>query len=115
METLNNVTQTTYTAQEMGNMRNIIENMNKFNQIEVLRILQNGQITLNENKYGVFVNLSNLNYANLNKLSDYINYVETQEKNLSNVENQKKDYINAYFSNDIKDIVTNNVYSNLNA
>ena len=92
-----------YNGHEINNMRNIIENMNKFNQIEVLRILKNGNVTLNENNYGVFVNLSNLNNDNLTKLLNYINYVEAQEHNLNNVEKQKEDYINTYFTKDIKD------------
>ena len=92
-----------YTGQEINNMRNVIENMNKFNQIEILRILQNGNVTLNENNYGVFINLSNVNNANLTKLINYIKYVDAQEQNLNNIEKQKEDYINTYFSKDIKD------------
>ena len=92
-----------YTGQEINNMRNVIENMNKFNQIEILRILQNGNVTLNENNYGVFINLSNVNSANLTKLINYIKYVDAQEQNLNNIEKQKEDYINTYFSKDIKD------------
>jgi len=34
----------------------------------------------------------------------YINYVNTQEITLNEVEQQKKDYKNTYFTKDIKDI-----------
>ena len=102
------VSEIKYTGQEINNMRNVIENMNKFNQIEILRILQNGNVTLNENNYGVFINLSNVNSANLTKLINYIKYVDAQEQNLNNIEKQKEDYINTYFSKDIKDNTCDN-------
>jgi hypothetical protein len=82
---------------QINNIRKTIESMNKFNQIEVLRILKNSKATLNENNYGVFINLTNLDYDILKKLDDYIEYVNVQEKNLNNVEKQKETYINTYF------------------
>jgi len=84
-------------------IRNSIENMNKFNQIEVLRILnKDPKITLNENKYGVHVNLTEIKEEIINELDCYVNYVNTQEKNLNTIEKQKEDYRNTYFSKDIK-------------
>ena len=97
-------TSITYSVYKINTMRNIIEKMNKFNQIEVLRILKDNNATLNENNYGIFVNLTNLNDSTLDKLSNYIEYVEDQELNLNNIEKQKEDYINTYFTKDIKDI-----------
>lgn len=88
---------------ELNKIRNKIEAMNKFNQIEVLRMLYNGKAVLNENNYGVFVNMSNLNNSLLTELTNYISYVETQEENLNDIEKQKSNYINTYFNNNIKD------------
>lgn len=89
-------------------IRNTIERMNKFNQIEVLRILnKDPDITLNENKYGVHVNLTEIKEEIINELECYINYVNTQEKNLNTIEKQKEDYRNTYFSKDIKTITNN--------
>lgn len=105
---INEQSEVKYNGHEINNMRNVIENMNKFNQIEILRILKNGHVTLNENNYGVFVNLSNLNNDNLTKLLNYIKYVEAQEHNLNNVEKQKEDYINTYFTKDIKEMTHDN-------
>ena len=87
----------------LNKIRNKIEAMNKFNQIEVLRMLYNGKAILNENNYGVFVNMSNLNNSLLTELTNYISYVETQEENLNDIEKQKSNYINTYFNNNIKD------------
>ena len=42
-----------FSVSELNYIRETIENMNKFNQIEVLRILnRHNDVTLNENKYG---------------------------------------------------------------
>ena len=50
-----------FSVSELNYIRDSIENMNKFNQIEVLRILNNHKdVTINENKYGIHINLSEL-------------------------------------------------------
>jgi hypothetical protein len=93
-----------YSVSELNYIRETIENMNKFNQIEVLRILnKHSDVTLNENKYGIHINLSELKKEILDELNIYIKYVNTQEITLNNIEKQKEDYKNTYFSKDIKD------------
>ena len=98
----------TYSTIELNHIRETIENMNKFNQVEVLKILQRHSIvTLNENKYGIHINLSELPTEIINDLNTYIKYVNTQEYALNSIEQQKEDYRNTYFSKDIKDINKN--------
>ena len=94
-----------FSVSELNYIRETIENMNKFNQIEVLRILNkhNDEVTINENKYGIHINLSDLSKEILHELNIYINYVKTQEITLNSIEQQKEDYKNTYFSKDIKD------------
>ena len=78
--------------------------MNKFNQIEILRILhKHATVSLNENKYGVHINLSELDKEIVNEIVLFIKYVNTQELALNSIEQQKEDYRNTYFSKDIKD------------
>jgi hypothetical protein len=84
--------------EELINIRNKIECMPKFNQIEVLKILNKEQIVLNENKNGVHVNLSDINEDIIEKLIKYINYFVTQENNLDELEKQKEDFLNTYFN-----------------
>lgn len=89
---------------ELNYIRETIENMNKFNQIEVLRILnRHSSVTLNENKYGVHINLSELPKNIIDEMTTYIKYVTTQELTLNSIEKQKEAYRNTYFSKDIKD------------
>ena len=98
----------TYSTIELNHIRETIENMNKFNQVEVLKILQRHSIvTLNENKYGIHINLSELPTEIISDLNTYIKYVNTQEYALNSIEQQKEDYRNTYFSKDIKDINKN--------
>jgi hypothetical protein len=84
-------------ALELNQIREIVEAMSKFNQIEVLRILNTGGITINENRYGIHINLTELKPTIVCKIKAYINYVNTQEKQLHKIEQQKETFINTYF------------------
>ena len=100
-------------VEELNSIREKIESMPKFNQIEVLRILSKyNKITLNENKYGVLVNMTDFEDEVIDKLKNYISYVTTQESNLSEVELQKENFKNIYFVKGNKD---NNGKNNKNS
>jgi len=93
-----------YSISELNYIREVIENMNKFNQIEILKILNKNENTiLNENKYGIHINLSEVDKEIMDELTFYIKYVNAQEQNLNSIEQQKEDFRNTYFSKDIKD------------
>jgi len=97
-----------FSVSELNYTRETIENMNKFNQVEILRILnKHNKEILNENKYGIHINLSELSDDIVIEIKKYINYVNTQEININSIEQQKEDYKNTYFSKDIKDITKN--------
>lgn len=94
-----------YTVSELNYLRETIENMNKFNQVEVLRIFnKHKDIILNENKYGIHINLSEIHKEVLDELSMYVKYVKNQENTLNDIEQQKEEYRNTYFTKDIKDM-----------
>jgi len=91
-----------YSVSELNYLRESIENMNKFNQLGVLRIMYKFKdVTLNENKYGIHINLSELKKEVLDELSIYVKYVNTQESNLNSIEQQKEEYRNIFFNKDI--------------
>jgi hypothetical protein len=95
---------------KLNYIRETIENMNKFNQIEVLRLLsKHKDVIFNENKYGVHINLTELPNTIIDELELYIHYVNTQEDTLHQVEQQKESFKNIYFAKDNKD---NNVKIN---
>lgn len=100
-------TEKKYNYNTINNIREQIENMSKFNQIEVLRILINHKdIIINENKYGIHINLTELDYSVLHELMVYIKYVTTQEIYLNNAEQEKEKYKNTFFLKDNKDLTT---------
>ena len=91
-----------YSTNDLNNIRNVIEGMNKFNQIEVLRILHN-KCVINENKNGSHINLSDVETETIDELSLFIKYVNAQESSLHLIEQQKAEYKNIYFTKDNKD------------
>jgi hypothetical protein len=96
-----------YDSHTINMIRETIENMSKFNQIEILRILSSHkEVIINENKYGIHINLTELPKFILDELIVYNNYVKTQELELSQAEKQKESYKNIYFIKDNKDIGT---------
>ena len=93
-----------YDFNKINGIREAIENMSKFNQIEILRILtRHKEVIINENKYGIHINLSDVCSTILDELLVYVNYVTAQEIELNNIERQKENYKNTYFLKDNKD------------
>jgi len=79
-------------------LKNNIESLSKEDQIHILKIFkENPAVKLNENKSGVFVNLSFLSPEVIQQLLQYIDYIKDQERNLKPVETQKSEFINTYF------------------
>ena len=96
-----------YNFNKLNYIREQIEIMSKFNQIEVLRVLtKNKDVIINENKYGIHINLSDVDNNVLKELVLYIKYVNTQEMYLNNSEQEKEKYKNIFFLKGNKDIST---------
>tara|TARA_B110000285_G_C14596244_1_gene368621 strand:+ start:30 stop:347 length:318 start_codon:yes stop_codon:yes gene_type:complete len=87
-------------------LKSSIENMNKHHQVEILRILSKHLCKLNENKSGVFINLSYIDEQVIEELHKYISYTKDQEDNLITTEYQKNEFKNNLIDNkEDKDIV----------
>jgi len=85
-------------------IRDSVESMNKFNHVELLKILHKyPNVTLNENKYGIHINLSEIPNNIITELTEYITYVKTQEKTLKYDEVKKENLKNDFFTKDNKD------------
>ncbi len=86
------------TNESLSAIKDKIERMSKNNQIEVLKILKRYQnIKLNENKSGIFVNLSFLSKEILEEIDMYVNYVNDQETVINTIETQKQEFKNTFF------------------
>ena len=88
----------TNTPEVLEKIKMTIENMNKYHQIEILKILSSNSCKLNENKSGVYVNLSFLSNETLEAITTYIEYTNEQEDSLNTMEYQKEEFKNAFFN-----------------
>ena len=89
-------------------IREQIEQMPKFNQVEILRILTKyDEVIINENKYGIHINLREINNTILDEIKCYIDYMNAQEIDLNTIEKEKEKYKNTFFLKDNKDKTTN--------
>jgi hypothetical protein len=87
------------TNESLSLMKDKIEKMPKNNQIEILKILKKYQNTkLNENKSGIFVNLSFLSKDALDEIDKYVSYVNDQETVINTIETQKQEFKNTFFA-----------------
>lgn len=76
-----------------------IERLSKERHIEILKILnQFPSVVMNENKSGVFINITTLEQEPLNSLVEYMKYIDEQEENLKTIEYQKKEFEDNYFT-----------------
>jgi len=84
---------------DLNNLKERIEIMQKYHQIEILRILNKYKnIKFNENKNGTFINLTELPENIITELEKYINYVEEQQKHLKIVETEKETIEQTFFT-----------------
>ena len=78
--------------QTLEYMKNRIEKMGKTQHIEILNILKkNTTVKLNENRNGVYINLSYLPNDVIEELQKYLDYLKDQETNLEQLEIQKEE------------------------
>ena len=81
-----------------------IERMEKCHQIEILKIFYSEKSNvINENSNGVFINLVDISDDIIQKLEDYIIYVDKQQKHLFNIEQKKLNIENTFFKNKDKE------------
>jgi len=84
--------------ERLENIKNTIEGLNKHHQIEILKILNKSECKLNENKSGVYVNISFLPEDIITQLEKYLDYIKDQEDSLVPIEYQKEEFKNIYFT-----------------
>tara|TARA_Y100000992_G_scaffold262701_1_gene198655 strand:- start:324 stop:650 length:327 start_codon:yes stop_codon:yes gene_type:complete len=85
-------------TEKLKKLKLLIEKMNNQQQIEVLKILHGkDEVTLNENKSGIYVNLSFLPLPIIGQIEEYVTYVQDQEKSLNFIEDRKENVKQEYF------------------
>jgi hypothetical protein len=96
------------TTTNLNQLKTKVENMSKTHQIEVLKIIKSfSNVTVNENKSGVYINLSYMEQNVIDEIQKYLNFVDEQEQMLNPAETEMADIKNTFFNNeDNNDILT---------
>jgi DNA repair ATPase RecN len=84
-------------SDKLEKLKNTIESMSKYHQIEILKILSRKLTKINENKSGCYINMSFLPEDTLKELDEYLGYIKDQEESLETMEYQKEEFKNAFF------------------
>ena len=71
-------------------LKDQIEKLEKFHQIQILEILVENKTSFTENRNGIFVNLIKVDEKVLIKIRGYLLYVSNQNINLQNTEQLKQ-------------------------
>lgn len=91
-------------VERLNTLKYQIEKLEQSKQIEILRIIVNTQkVSINENQYGIHINLTDLPKDIITELQIYINYIKKQEEELIHGEQKKIDYKNNYFKKEDKE------------
>ena len=86
-------------VEELKDVKDKIELLSKSYQIEIGRLLKKNNVYLDENKNGVFINLSELDQSVLKEITEYLSYANKQELQLKNIEIKQEELKDNYFKN----------------
>ena len=79
-------------------LKDRIERMNKSQHIELARILvQEYKINYDENQNGIFINMSELSPSTIENIRKFLQYIELQEENITNVEREMNGLKDTFF------------------
>jgi hypothetical protein len=84
-------------SEKLEKLKNTIESMSKYHQIEILKILSKKLTKINENKSGCYINMTFLPDDTLYAIEEYMSYIKDQEECLETMEYQKEEFKNAFF------------------
>lgn len=87
---------------ELLDLKKKIENIDDIHHKKILEIFLKHNINVSENRNGCFINISNLSPEIQNEITEFLKYINKQEKTLSDVEKIKKKYKKSFFSNEEK-------------
>lgn len=87
-----------YNTVELESIKKKIEALPVNHQMEILKILSKNLCKLNENKNGVFVNMSFLPNNIISEIKGYMEFVKEQETSFDTIEYQKEEFKNSYFN-----------------
>ena len=90
----------TVDVNKLEDLKDKIEALSKFQQVEILKILSKNMCKLNENKSGIFVNMTFLETDAIEEIEKYMSYVEDQADTFQTAEYQKEEFKNIILEHD---------------
>ena len=87
---------------DLLDLKKRIENIDDIHHKKILEIFLKYNINVSENRNGCFINISNLSPEIQNEITEFLKYINKQEKTLNDVEKIKKKYKKNFFSNEEK-------------
>ena len=90
----------TVDVNKLEDLKEKIEALSKFQQVEILKILSKNMCKLNENKSGIFVNMTFLETDTIEEIEKYMSYVEDQADTFQTAEYQKEEFKNIIMEHD---------------
>lgn len=86
--------------QKLLNIKSVAESFNKENQIEIFKILKAHDVVINEDKTCCTskINLSTLDNAVIEKLEDFINFINEQTAFIEKTEKVKQSFQDEFFN-----------------
>lgn len=85
---------------QLKKIKKKIETLNKQQQTKVMEIFIKKNIQFTENKNGIFINLNKIPLNIMEEISQYLEYINLQEKSLSKQELTKKQIEQQYFDDE---------------
>jgi len=72
-----------YTLEDKKRIMTKIQNLkNKKHYMHLYKIIKDNNVTYSQNNNGVFINLSNISDEILNKIVEYLNYLDTRNSEI---------------------------------
>lgn len=85
----------------MVDLKDRIERMTKIQHIELARMLiHTHKVTYDENKNGIFINMTELSDVALDHIKKFLQYIELQEESISHVEREMNGLKDTFFKSD---------------
>lgn len=82
-------------------LKDKIDRMNKSQHVELARILiHEHKVTYDENKNGIFINMTELTPSILTHIKKFLQYIELQEESISHVEREMNGLKDTFFKSD---------------
>ena len=83
-------------------IKDIVEQYNKQQQLDILKIFIEDSVNISENLNGTFINLTDIQDSTIKKIQEYINFINIQNIKLTNIETTRKDIENTFFDKQVK-------------